>query len=89
MQSIVKRARDLNIISQNTYKQIFIQFRTMGKSKNEPGDTKTMETSSRFEKLVLKALSEELISQMKAAELLGVSLQQLQKELFNETKELC
>jgi len=89
MQSIVKRARDLNVISQNTYKQIFIQFRTMRISKNEPGDTKIMETSSRFEQLVLKALSEELISQMKAAELLGVSLQQLQKELFNETKELC
>lgn len=75
MQAWVYRARDLNIISENTAKRLFQQFRSNGWYRQEPGDPYPTETPTRMERLVYRALAEDLISRSRAQELLGKPLQ--------------
>ncbi|MDD3271778.1 MAG: XRE family transcriptional regulator [Syntrophomonadaceae bacterium] len=71
MQAIAKRAFDLEIITDEAYKRLYIQFSKNGWRKEEPGTPYLVEQSHRFMLLVQQALAETLINPSKAAELLG------------------
>ncbi|MBP7228219.1 MAG: helix-turn-helix domain-containing protein, partial [Longilinea sp.] len=75
MQAWIYRARDLSIISENTAKRLFQQFRTNDWYRQEPGKPYPAETPMRMERLIYRALAEDLISRSRAQELLGKPLQ--------------
>lgn len=77
MQSWVFRARDLGIISRSTAKRIFRYFNVKGWHRVEPGDPYPFEEPQRLERLVLRALFEGMISEGRAEELLGRTLDSL------------
>ena len=80
MQAWVYRARDLGIISQSTAKRLWIRFRSENWREVEPGDQIPQETPGRMKRLVLRALAEDVISESRAAELLGKPLVQFWQE---------
>jgi Zn-dependent peptidase ImmA (M78 family) len=80
MQAWIYRARDLDIISQHTARRLWIRFRSEGWRKVEPGDQIPPESPGRLKRLVLRALAEEVISESRAAELLGKRLAQFWQE---------
>jgi Zn-dependent peptidase ImmA (M78 family)/DNA-binding XRE family transcriptional regulator len=82
IQALMARAKDLGIITQNKYKEFCITFGKSGYRKNEPGNYPVNEYSDRFDLLIYKALSEEIISFSKASALSGKSIDTLYKE-FN------
>jgi len=67
------RAQDLDIITDATYLQLIKLFRKNGWHKQEPCDDYPREEPQVFIQLVFHALAEELISESKAAELMGMS----------------
>ena len=75
MQAWVYRARDLQIISEGAAKRIFQMFRVKGWHRQEPGDEFPSEEPTRMERLVYRALAEDLISRSRAQELLRKPLQ--------------
>jgi Zn-dependent peptidase ImmA (M78 family) len=76
MQAWIFRARDLEIISPSMARQLFQQFRARGWHRKEPGQVYLPEKPFRLERLIYRALAEDLISRSKAQELLGEPLQQ-------------
>lgn len=80
MQGWIYRAKDLRIVSESAASQLFKQFRRRGWYREEPGDPMPREEPGRMKRLVLRALAEDLISQSRAAELLGVSLVRFTEE---------
>ena len=68
------RAQDLSIISDAAYLEMIKLFRKQGWHKQEPCDEYPREIPQVFTQLVFHALAEELISESKAAELMGLSL---------------
>ena len=80
MQAWIYRARDLDIISEYTARQLWIHFRSQGWHKREPGDQIPQEIPGRMKRLVLRALAEDVISESRAAELLGQPLYQFWQE---------
>jgi Zn-dependent peptidase ImmA (M78 family) len=79
--AIMHRAHDLKLIGDSTYRQFSIIRMKKGWHRNEPGSYTGNEISSRFEQLVLRATSEELISFDKGAALLNVPLVEYQQML--------
>jgi Zn-dependent peptidase ImmA (M78 family) len=75
-QAIAFRAADLEIINESLKRQIFIEFGKRGWRKEEPNPIPS-ENPARFRRLCLRALSEDIISVSKAAELLDVSAREL------------
>ncbi|MCX6055952.1 MAG: XRE family transcriptional regulator [Chloroflexi bacterium] len=75
MQGWIYRARDLGIITQNTAVRLFQQFRVNKWHTQEPGDPYSSETSMRMERLIDRALAEDMISISRASELLGKPVQ--------------
>lgn len=75
MQAWIFRARDLGIISENTATRLFQRFRANGWHRHEPGDALPSEKPQRMERLIYRALAEDLISRSRAQELLGEPLQ--------------
>ena len=75
MQAWIFRARDLEIISPSMARQLFQQFRVSGWHRKEPGEDYPSEKTLRMERLIYRALAEDLISRSKAQELLGKPLQ--------------
>ncbi len=71
MQALVYRMKDLSILSDHHAGQIFRWFRKTGNHTEEPGDPVPRERPRRFERMVQHALAEELITDRRAAELLG------------------
>jgi len=71
------RARDSNIINQSAMNKIWQHFRECGWKQREPDPQYPSEKPRRFQRLVYRALAEDLISESKAAELLGLSLMKL------------
>lgn len=67
------RARDLGIINATTMSKLWTMFRSKGWHMTEPGKPYSQEQPRRFQRLVFRALAEELIGESKAAELLGIS----------------
>ncbi|MDH5367346.1 MAG: XRE family transcriptional regulator [Cyclobacteriaceae bacterium] len=80
MQAIVYRAKDVEIISESTYKQFFYMFNKMGHRKDEPYEYNGYEGSNRFRQLLFRALAEEIISMSKAATLNNQKLAEFRQE---------
>ena len=80
MQGWIYRAKDLGITSEGAATRLFRQFRHAGWHEQEPGDQLPSEEPSRMARLVLRALSEDLVSESRAAELLGEPLTQFFKK---------
>jgi Zn-dependent peptidase ImmA (M78 family)/DNA-binding XRE family transcriptional regulator len=74
MQAWVYRAKDLGLISPSAATSFFRYFRQQGWHRGEPGDPYPSEEPERLKRLVLRALAEDLITESRAAELLGRSL---------------
>ena len=75
MQAWIFRARDLGIISENVHARLFQRFRANCWHRHEPGDALPSEKPQRMERLIYRALAEDLISRSRAQELLGEPLQ--------------
>ncbi len=86
MQAWIYRAKDLKIISQRTAEVLFHKFRANNWNKSEPGKEFPPEMPLRMERLVYRALAEDMISRSKAQELLGKSLQErwIEEKLSND-----
>jgi Zn-dependent peptidase ImmA (M78 family)/DNA-binding XRE family transcriptional regulator len=81
MQAIMARAHTLGLISANTFKMFQIYVSKHGWRKDEPGEYSGMEKANRFKQLVLHAAAEQIISYSKGAELLGLSLEEFEREI--------
>jgi len=77
IQALIRRVKDLDVISDSYYKSLMIEISIKGFKKNEPGVHVVNEKSDRFEQLVYKSLAESYISASKAASLLGENIQNL------------
>lgn len=75
MQAWIYRAKDLEIISPTTATRLFQRFRANGWHRKEPGDAFPSEKPLRMERLIYRALAEDLISRSRGQELLGEPLQ--------------
>lgn len=75
MQAWIFRARDLGIISEGVAARLFKRFRANGWYRHEPGVAIPSEKPLRMERMIYRALAEDLISRSRAQELLGVPLQ--------------
>jgi Zn-dependent peptidase ImmA (M78 family) len=75
-QAVAYRCRDLGITSQAVFTSIFQYFGKRQWRKREPNELKP-EKPLRFERLVMRALAEDVIGEAKAAELLSMSTWQL------------
>lgn len=71
------RALDLGIINRATMSRLWQMLRARGWDKREPGRQYPGEQPRRFERLVFRALAEDLIGESRAAELLGLSVAEL------------
>jgi Zn-dependent peptidase ImmA (M78 family) len=80
MQAWIYRAQDLDIISEHVARKLWIRFRSEGWREEEPGDQIPPETPGRMKRLVLRALAEDVISESRAAELLGKPLTKFWEE---------
>lgn len=76
MQAWVRRAKDLGILPEKRATALLKKFRSMGWDLNEPGESLPSERPMRFDRLVMGALAEGIISEKRATELLGKPLQQ-------------
>ena len=74
------RAKILGIITEFQAVHYFRMFQKLGFRLKEPGDQYPPEESTRLERLVMRAHSESLISESRAAEILGVTINQLRKD---------
>ena len=74
MAACLFRAKDLSIITELRATQTFKTFSRKGWRKQEPGEAYPSEKTVLFEQLVYRALSDGIISESKAAELMGTSL---------------
>ncbi|MDI6699568.1 MAG: ImmA/IrrE family metallo-endopeptidase [Candidatus Saccharicenans sp.] len=81
MQAWVRRAYDLEIISKAAAVNLYREFRKRGWHLSEPGESYPDESSSRLERLTLRALREGVINSERARELLGKPLPQLASQL--------
>ncbi len=83
IQAIVYRCKDLEIINNATYQSLYRSFSKYGWLKppyKEPGELKP-EKTERFRRLCFRALSEKIINQNKASELLGIPVEQVESEM--------
>ena len=81
------RAKDLNIIPDTTYKQLWSEHMRHWKAKaEEPGKRYEAEKPSLFKQLIYRAIAEDKIGESKAAELLGISVTEFhaKRKLENE-----
>jgi Zn-dependent peptidase ImmA (M78 family) len=81
VQAWVHRAQDLQIISDSFAVQIFTSFRQQGIHNQEMGKSLSVEEPKRFERLVIQAVEEGLISDSRGAELLDVSVNELRQRI--------
>lgn len=86
IQAIVRRLVDLEIISQSYYSGFCRMMNARGITRNEPGKVNS-ETAYRMKQLAYHALAEELITPSRAAELLQISLAEIEGVLANEYGE--
>jgi len=85
IQAITYRLKDLQIIGEPLFKRLFDEFVQRGWRKPpyaEPGAI-PREKPERFTRLCYRAVSEGAVSEAKAAELLGVSVRELNRRLEN------
>lgn len=80
MQAVLYRARQRGILSEAAHQRASRELSARGWRKKEPVDFPMDERPARFERLLHRSLSEELISASKAAYLAGMSLEEFRKE---------
>jgi hypothetical protein len=83
VQALTYRLKDLQIVGQPLFKQLFDEFERRGWRRPpyaEPGAI-TPEKPERFTRLCYRAVSEGAISESKAAELLGITVRALGQRL--------
>jgi Zn-dependent peptidase ImmA (M78 family)/transcriptional regulator with XRE-family HTH domain len=88
MQAWIYRARDLGILAPQAAERLFKTFGANGWRKEEPGDPYPPERPTRMERLVLRALADDLISDLRAAELLGMPLEEFRRRAAEEHRGL-
>ncbi len=88
MQAWVYRALHTGVISSTYAKQLFHLFRTNGWHRIEPGDSYPPETSTRMERLIMRALQDEIIGAERASELLGKPLKEFMEEFRHQHGEI-
>ena len=81
MQQWIYRAKDLSIISESQASELFRNFRARGWNRNEPGGQVSQEEPGRFKRLLLQAVTERLVSPVRAAEILGKPFDEFRKSL--------
>lgn len=81
VQAIMARAKDLEVINDRTYKSFCIQI-SKNRKENGLGQYLGKERSDRFRTLVFRAVSEEIISISKAANLCNQKLASFRDEFF-------
>lgn len=86
MQAILHRLLDLGIISRSYYQSCRRYFSSRGLVKDE-GVNIAPETAYRMRHLVYRALAEDIITPSRAAELLRVSVSEIERVLANEYRE--
>ena len=69
MQAWIRRARDLEIISTDMYRRLNVQFRQAGWNRHEPFVYAGNESPALFQRLVLRALSEHMVTMEEADQL--------------------
>lgn len=88
LQALTYRCKDLGIISQGAFGKLFQIFAERGwrtAPYEEPGSLRPeLEEPKRFERLCYRALAEGLIGESRAAELLGISIRELDARLDQE-----
>lgn len=84
-QAITYRCKDLNILRDTGYRRLFQVFNQKGWRKppyEEPGAIDAEEEQpQRMERLCYRALAENLVSEAKAAEILGISVRELTRRM--------
>lgn len=84
--SLVVRCAQLGIISKAAYGRLWAQIKSLGwnsQASGEPGTLKA-EVPQRMERLCLRAVAEGAISEARAAELLSVSVRELDRRLMGQ-----
>lgn len=84
VQAITYRCKDLGIFSEATYQRLFNEFNRLGWRRppyKEPYARKKGEEPKRFKRLTFRAVAEGAISEAKAAELLAISVQELNRRM--------
>jgi len=84
MSAWIVRARQLGIISESAAQSLFITFSKHGWRDKEPGDAFPAEQPERMTRQVMQLVSEEIISESRAKELLGRSLADFRKAFSKE-----
>jgi Zn-dependent peptidase ImmA (M78 family)/DNA-binding XRE family transcriptional regulator len=74
IQAVMARAKQLEIISEHTYRNFCIKVNSQGWKVKEPGEYLGKEHANRFDQLVYHAAAEEIITFSRAAELLNLPL---------------
>lgn len=77
MQAWIVRARDLGIISPEKAAEYFRLFRMRHWHREEPGPAYPQEEPRRLKQLVLRALAEQMLTESRASELLGMRVRTL------------
>ncbi|MEZ4268726.1 MAG: XRE family transcriptional regulator [Myxococcota bacterium] len=85
----VFRACDVGRMSRAAATDMFRTFSRRGWRKREPGEPVPPEVPKLFERLVLHALAEDMISASKGAELLGVALGELRDRIELESRSVA
>ena len=76
----IVRATQLGIITESTAKNLFFDFSKQGWHDKEPGDAFPPEQPERMTRQVMQLVTEEIISESRAKELLGRSLADFRKD---------
>lgn len=85
MRGWVIRALQCGVIQHGAYQALMKLFSARGWQRSEPGESLATETPQVFEQLVYRALAEQLMSEAKAAELLGIPRIQFYRERWMES----
>lgn len=81
MQAIMARAKSLGIVSEHLYKSFCVFISKKGWRKEEPGEYAGKEKANRFEQLICHAVSEQVITFSKAAQLSNKSIEEFEKSI--------
>jgi len=83
IRAIVHRLRELSVINENYYQRWVVYLSKTYGARNEPGNYKGNEKPKVFEKLITRALAEEVISLSKAAALCNTNINNIRRGLIS------
>lgn len=78
--AFLARAKERSIISDNVYKKLYLKYISKNRNEADMGRYSSREKPTRFTQLIYRALSEEMITMSRAAELSNVSLECFRNE---------